>query len=71
MSHDAHQEVSKHHDHAAAAGAVDPICGMTVAPENAAATREVDGTTYYFCSQHCAATFDADPNRYTSAVADP
>jgi Cu+-exporting ATPase len=43
---------------------------MTVTPESAAATREVDGTIYYFCSQHCAATFDADPNRYTSAGAD-
>jgi Cu+-exporting ATPase len=71
MSHDAHQEVSMHHDHASApAGATDPICGMTVTPENAAAIREVGGTRYYFCSAHCAATFDADPNRYTSAGAD-
>jgi Cu+-exporting ATPase len=69
-SHDSHQEVSMHHDHAATAGAVDPICGMTVTPENAAAIREVDGKTYYFCSAHCNKTFDADPNRYTSASAD-
>jgi Cu+-exporting ATPase len=49
---------------------VDPICGMTVAPETAAASREVDGTIYHFCSAHCAATFDADPRRYTTASAD-
>jgi Cu+-exporting ATPase len=49
--------------------AVDPICGMTVNPETAAASREVDGVTYHFCSAHCATTFDADPARYTTASA--
>jgi P-type Cu+ transporter len=48
---------------------VDPVCGMTVNPETAAASREVDGVTYYFCSSHCAATFDADPARHTAASA--
>jgi Cu+-exporting ATPase len=48
---------------------VDPVCGMTVDPETAAASREVEGVTYYFCSTHCAATFDADPARYTAASA--
>jgi P-type Cu+ transporter len=48
---------------------VDPVCGMTVNPETAAASREVDGVTYHFCSTHCAATFDADPTRYTTASA--
>jgi Cu+-exporting ATPase len=47
--------------------AVDPVCGMTVTPQTAAATREIDGVNYYFCSPHCAATFDADPHRYTHA----
>jgi P-type Cu+ transporter len=46
---------------------VDPVCGMSVAPETAAATREFDGTTYYFCSAGCAVSFDADPQRYASA----
>jgi P-type Cu+ transporter len=46
--------------------AVDPVCGMTISPATAAASREVAGTTYYFCSAHCANTFDADPDRYTS-----
>jgi Cu+-exporting ATPase len=48
---------------------VDPVCGMTINPETAAAHREVDGVTYYFCSAHCAATFDADTARYTTASA--
>ena len=46
---------------------VDPVCGMTVNPETSAASREIDGVTYYFCSTHCATTFDADPARYTTA----
>jgi Cu+-exporting ATPase len=48
---------------------IDPVCGMTVNPETAAASREVDGVTYYFRSAHCAATFDADSARYTTASA--
>ena len=43
---------------------VDPICGMTIDPSTAAATREHEGTTFYFCSTGCAQTFDADPHRY-------
>jgi Cu+-exporting ATPase len=68
-SHDPCSEVPMN-DHAPApAGQIDSICGMTVTPATAAATREVDGQAYYFCSPHCAATFDADPSRYTSAGA--
>ena len=39
------------------AEAVDPICGMTVSVEGAAATAEIDGVTYYFCSEHCRSAF--------------
>jgi Cu+-exporting ATPase len=46
------------------ASAVDPVCGMKVDPRTAAATREHDGVTFYFCSTGCAETFDADPHRY-------
>ncbi len=56
-----------HHDdtpEAAATEVVDPVCGMKVDPANAAASREHDGTTFYFCSPGCAAAFDADPHRY-------
>jgi YHS domain-containing protein/uncharacterized membrane protein YraQ (UPF0718 family) len=44
--------------------ALDPVCGMTVTKESAAAQREHDGVTYYFCGQGCAASFEADPSRY-------
>jgi Cu+-exporting ATPase len=63
--------IPENHEEAAMATTttVDPVCGMTVNPETAAASREVDGVTYYFCSTHCTATFDADPARYTTASA--
>lgn len=37
---------------------VDPVCGMSIASETAAATSERDGVTYYFCSQACKEKFD-------------
>ncbi|MGH3679127.1 MAG: heavy metal translocating P-type ATPase [Natronosporangium sp.] len=35
----------------------DPVCGMTVDPDTAAATADVDETTYWFCSTGCRDTF--------------
>ena len=52
------------HDQHAATSVVDPVCGMSVEPKTAAATREHDGATFYFCSPGCATTFDADPHQY-------
>jgi Cu+-exporting ATPase len=46
--------------------AKDPVCGMTVDPAKAAAKREVDGKTYYFCSAGCAGKFDKHPARFTT-----
>jgi YHS domain-containing protein len=43
---------------------VDPVCEMTIAPENAAGMSRVGGTAYYFCSTQCNAKFDAQPERY-------
>ncbi|HEY2151526.1 MAG TPA: heavy metal translocating P-type ATPase [Vicinamibacterales bacterium] len=37
--------------------ALDPVCGMTVNPDTAAAHVERDGQTYYFCSKVCAEKF--------------
>jgi len=56
-----------HHDESPTDGATlvtDPVCGMTIDPKTAAATREHEGTTFYFCSAGCAEKFDADPHRY-------
>ncbi len=44
----------------------DPVCGMDVTPEKAAAKSEVGGQTYHFCSQSCKQKFDQNPQRYTS-----
>jgi YHS domain-containing protein len=45
---------------------VDPVCGMMVTPESAAATYGYQGKTYYFCSKTCKANFVRDPERYLS-----
>ena len=49
--------------------AVDPVCGMTVDPATAVVARRSDGPTVFFCSDRCAASFTADPNRYPTAAA--
>jgi uncharacterized protein len=43
-----------------AAYAIDPVCGMQVEVANAAATVEVGGETYYFCSDRCRHRFQAN-----------
>jgi Cu+-exporting ATPase len=42
----------------------DPVCGMTVSPETAAASLEHDGETYYFCSQGCRTGFSLKPEAF-------
>jgi YHS domain-containing protein len=46
----------------------DPVCGMDIEPQDAAASREHMGHTFYFCSPNCVAQFDADPHRYAQAA---
>jgi Cu+-exporting ATPase len=43
---------------------IDPVCGMTVTPETAAAAWEHGGETYLFCSVHCMERFRGDPEHY-------
>jgi Cu+-exporting ATPase len=45
----------------------DPVCGMEIAPEKAAARLDHEGTTYYFCSAKCHDRFVAEPARYIGA----
>lgn len=67
QAHD--KEAAMQHGHESPQQTVtDPVCGMNIAPESAAETRDAGGQTYHFCSAHCAAGFDADPARYTSAA---
>lgn len=42
----------------------DPVCGMTVNPDDAAGSSEYQGQTYYFCSKGCKAAFDKEPEKY-------
>jgi uncharacterized protein (TIGR00725 family) len=42
----------------------DPVCGMEVVPQVAAAERTVEGHRYVFCSAACVERFDADPLKY-------
>lgn len=44
--------------------ATDPVCGMDVDEDRAAATSEYGGKTYYFCAVGCKKAFDKDPERY-------
>lgn len=38
----------------------DPVCGMTLDPAQAFATRTVGGETFYFCSERCVQQFDRE-----------
>ncbi|HZD58775.1 MAG TPA: YHS domain-containing protein [Anaerolineales bacterium] len=44
--------------------AIDPVCGMQVDENAAAATYEFKGKTYYFCAPGCKADFEKDPEKY-------
>jgi Cu+-exporting ATPase len=41
---------------------IDPVCGMSIRPEDAVGHADHRGQTYYFCSQTCLDRFRADPN---------
>ena len=45
---------------------IDPVCGMTVDPDDAAAAWEHDGTVHYFCSATCMERFRRDPDHFLS-----
>lgn len=68
--HDAHEHGScskGHHSsgsQASNAGAVDPVCGMTVDPHTTKHRATFDGRPYYFCSARCKDRFSAEPLRY-------
>lgn len=61
--HDGHGMASNMGDSAANV-AKDPVCGMTIDPSTAAATREYGGVTYYFCNPGCADKFAQNPAAY-------
>jgi Cu+-exporting ATPase len=42
----------------------DPVCGMEIRAEDAAAREEHEGRVFHFCSESCHREFLADPHRY-------
>jgi YHS domain-containing protein len=46
---------------------VDPVCGMEVDTDSAAATAAHEGKTYYFCSEGCRTRFMQNPDSYTGS----
>jgi len=64
----AHAHQAKPQAGSASGQTIDPVCGMPVSADTAAAHRDTDLGTYHFCSPHCAATFDTDPHRYSGQL---
>jgi P-type Cu+ transporter len=67
VHHDAHPH--GHHLGATAVGggAKDPVCGMTVDPQNTPHRATHAASDYFFCSTGCRTKFEAEPERYLAA----
>ena len=50
---------------------IDPVCGMKVLPEKAAASMDHAGRTWYFCAQGCKTKFEANPGKYDGSQTVP
>jgi YHS domain-containing protein len=46
----------------------DPVCGMTIRPQDAGGSSEFNGQTVYFCSKGCKQAFDANPAKYAGQL---
>ena len=46
----------------------DPVCGMEVNSQDAAASTAYQGHIVYFCSTECQQQFDQSPERYVKAA---
>ncbi|HXI74581.1 MAG TPA: heavy metal translocating P-type ATPase, partial [Pyrinomonadaceae bacterium] len=53
----------------------DPVCGMSIDPQQAAGSFDYHGRTFFFCSLDCRERFKADPERFINkpgeSTADP
>src|SRR6187399_1921645 len=64
---------SHSHDHAAVlpAEVLDPVCGMTISPDDAVGHLDHKGRTCYFCSQSCLDQFRANPDAFLAERSAP
>jgi Cu+-exporting ATPase len=46
------------------ASAIDPVCGMVVAPGANKIIASFDGETYYFCAEGCRLSFKKNPKKF-------
>jgi P-type Cu+ transporter len=53
-----------HHAPSAPAEVLDPVCGMTISPDDAVGHVEHEGRTYYFCNERCLEQFRARPEAF-------
>lgn len=53
-----------HGGHGHGGGDKDPVCGMDVNPQSAAAATLHAGKTYHFCSRSCRDKFEQSPQQY-------
>ncbi len=44
--------------------AADPVCNMTIAESEAAASATYEGRTFHFCNLACRDDFEEDPEAY-------
>ena len=61
-------------NHESAAGeqdVLDPVCGMTILPADAAGHATYQGRTYYFCHESCLDRFRANPAQFIEANSVP
>lgn len=42
----------------------DPVCGAVIDAEDAAASLDFEGQTYYFCCEDCLEEFESAPEAY-------
>lgn len=50
---------------------VDPVCGMTITPEDSLGSVKYAGQTYYFCNQRCLERFRETPDAFLDGAAKP
>lgn len=51
-----------------ASESIDPVCGMTVATENAKYKTDFEKKTYYFCCLRCKESFERSPGQYLQPI---